>query len=659
MAGDRTYTMQVSLSALKHLGIGLYSSIPAALAEAVANAWDADAEHVKIRTDSGRTITIEDDGSGMTVSDANEKYLCVGYARREVGETRTGRHDRPVMGRKGIGKLSMFSIANTVTVHSVKNGESHGFEMKVKDIKSALRGKPSAYNPISVEAAGDLKAGTRITLTDIKPKKFYPKPLKRRLARKFSIIGSRNKFEVTLNGAPITAEDRDYLKNLQYAWLFGENSRSEFSGSASKTFGLDPEVNMDGITERVSGWIGTVEKPSQLKDDVGGENLNQIAIMSRGKMAQEDVLGSFEEGGVYSKYVVGEIRADFLDRDDMEDITTTGRQMIVEDDPRYEALKEKTWRDLKIVQSKWKELRNEEGAKVALEIPAIREWLGGLPPRHVNPAKKIFGRINTLALDNDDMKRQLFVSGVLAFENLRFKDMLERLDDIDISNLKAVTDLFAQADDLEADAYHRITKNRLGVIETFSSIRDQNAKEQLIKELLFKHPWLLDPAWERVTATEAMESTMRKALNGVINGLTREENDSRLDIQYRTTGNKHLIIELKRPETSTNVAGSLLAQLKKYKNAATEALRESDRNESPEIICVLGKHPKSWENSEERGEDERVLEAFGARIVLYDQLIENAQEAYGDYIKKHEETTKLAALIDKISKADRGAIGPS
>ena len=35
--------MRLSLNILEHLGLNLYSHVPAVLSEAVANAWDADA----------------------------------------------------------------------------------------------------------------------------------------------------------------------------------------------------------------------------------------------------------------------------------------------------------------------------------------------------------------------------------------------------------------------------------------------------------------------------------------------------------------------------------------------------------------------------------------------------------------------------------------
>ena len=85
-SGDHKYSMTLSLNVLKHLGFGLYSNVPAVLSEAVANAWDADAEHVWIDIDAqAETITIRDDGHGMSVEDANKKYLYVGYERRRSG----------------------------------------------------------------------------------------------------------------------------------------------------------------------------------------------------------------------------------------------------------------------------------------------------------------------------------------------------------------------------------------------------------------------------------------------------------------------------------------------------------------------------------------------------------------------------------------------
>ena len=87
---------------------------------------DADARSVNIRVDpKAKWIEIIDDGIGMTIKDMNDKYLRVGYRRREE-DTVHGKQTakgRTVMGRKGLGKLSLFSIAKLIKVQSAKDGQ--------------------------------------------------------------------------------------------------------------------------------------------------------------------------------------------------------------------------------------------------------------------------------------------------------------------------------------------------------------------------------------------------------------------------------------------------------------------------------------------------------------------------------------------------------
>ena len=135
---DNKFIMSLSLNVLNHLGINLYSNIPAVLSEIVANSWDADATRVDI-TISDDEIVIKDDGCGMSAEDINNKFLYVGYQKREQS-VESPKYNRKYMGRKGIGKLSMFSIAREVDVISKKkmideSGTSYfevsGFRMNI------------------------------------------------------------------------------------------------------------------------------------------------------------------------------------------------------------------------------------------------------------------------------------------------------------------------------------------------------------------------------------------------------------------------------------------------------------------------------------------------------------------------------------------------
>lgn len=665
MTADRPqYEMTLSLNVLRHLGFGLYSNIAAVLSEVVANSWDADAEHVRITIDANNgKVVIEDDGHGMTIEDANQKYLVVGYERRKF-EGRTPTLNRPVMGRKGIGKLSLFSIARTVEVHSVRNGEKHGFIMDSDEIEERIRdGQEAQYYPREVKPdAVEIDVGTSITLTNMKRQlQWTGKPLRRRLARRFSIIGSQQKFEIELDGQPITVEDREYQNKLQYIWTFGDRGIENRDAAKNREHSEERSGDIEGHLDfAIDGWIGTASNAGQLRDSDTKESINKIVVMVRGKLAQEDMLEEFGEGGLYTKYLLGEIHADFLDLDDQEDIATTSRQKLIEEDPRYQALKAKLLSELKHIQGRWTDLRNQQGSQKAVAFPQIKEWFRGLDSDQKKAAKRLFGRINQLPIEDENQMRQLFISGVLAFESLKLRNMLHRLEEISTENLEALNHVFIQLDDLEASAYYQVAKDRLEVIRKLTGLVDENAKERVLQEHLYKHLWLLDASWERATHTEHMENRIYNALQGVYASLTKEQQESRLDIYYSTTGNKHVIIELKRADRLLSTT-DLYGQISRYYSAAEKVLADTGRKNEPlEIVCVVGRRLRDWDESPSGEERSRKsLRALNARVVSYDELIDNALQAYQDYVDRGQEAGRVYRLIQEISEQDVQAISPT
>ena len=658
------YRMTIDLNVLNHLGLGLYSNVPAVLSEAVANAWDADATKVEVAIDPANgTVVIEDNGHGMTVEDANEKFLTIGYRRRDKGGAFTP-NGREVMGRKGIGKLSLFSIAELVEVYSVRNHQRHGFKMDIKEIQEEI-GRDSGAGeyipePIAPNAV-DLSAGTRIVLRRMKRRLDRSSvALRRRLARRFSVIGD-NEFEIMLDGQPVTIEDRGYQDKLQYIWTYGSRG-DRIRGMANRIEKREAralKVKCGGDEWNVDGWIGSVHEVKDLTDSDTRESINQIVLMVRGKLAQEDILDEFGIGVLATKYFIGEIHADFLDMDDMDDIATTSRQRIIEEDPRYKALKEQLGAEVRRVVNEWGDMRNEGGVKRALEIPQIKCWFKDLNPDQEKAARKLLGRINQIPVEGEDGARQLFIGSILAFESLRFRNMLHRLNEVSTENLGELSSLFAQLDDLEASAYYQIAKDRLGVISKLTSLVDENAKERALQEHLFKHLWLLDPSWERATHTQRMETRINRALNGAYGSLTTEQQRSRLDIYYSTTGRKHVIIELKRANRIVDTS-DLIAQISAYRGAALNVLQDmGQQNEPLEFVCVVGRRLRDWDDRPNgESESQRTLAGQNARVVLYDQLISNAQQAYEDYIERQDETGRIYRLITSISKEDLANMSP-
>ena len=167
MTAEHKYEMTISLQIVEHLGLNLYSNTSAVISEAVANAWDADAKTVEITLEKD-CITIKDDGCGMDTDDINNKYLTVGYQKRHLVPI-TPMLNRKVMGRKGIGKLSLLSIAETITIYSSKNGQKNALQISTQKLREAVS-QTQTYYPEEVDDSGiDFEGnGTKIVLTNLK-----------------------------------------------------------------------------------------------------------------------------------------------------------------------------------------------------------------------------------------------------------------------------------------------------------------------------------------------------------------------------------------------------------------------------------------------------------------------------------------------------------
>ena len=237
--------------------------------------------------------------------------------------------------------------------------------MDLNEIEEKIRhGREAQYHPSPVDPKSiELDSGTRILLTNLKRKlQWTGRPLRRRVARRFSIIGSQHQFGIELDGQSISIEDREYQEKLQFVWTFGQVGLQSRAAAGNLQSWEERSGQIDGYPDlAVDGWIGTAFEAGQLRDSDTKESINKIVIMVRGKLAQEDILEEFGEGGLYTKYMFGEIHADFLDLDNQEDIATTSRQRLIEEDPRYQALKAKLLTELKHIQAKWTELRNRQG----------------------------------------------------------------------------------------------------------------------------------------------------------------------------------------------------------------------------------------------------------------------------------------------------------
>jgi len=647
------YRMTVDLNVLEHLGINLYSNIAAVLTEVVANAWDADAENVEITLDSEeKWIEIVDDGIGMSVEDMNDKYLRVGYRRRheDANFGKFTAKGRQVMGRKGLGKLSLFSVANSIEVQTAKEGTAHGMLMSVDDINSAIEDREGCYSPrpLSPDKINTEK-GTKIILREIKRQRLERgvTALRKRLARRFSVLGQRYGFHITIDGEELTTEHRGDMPIIQFLWTLGE-----FHHETSSFPMVLEQEELNGVDEswpeawRVNGWIGTAERPKQLDSKDAG-NLNSFVGFARGRLYRENILDKINDGRIYTKYLTGQIEADFLDVDDSPDIATSDRQRIQEDDERYEKLLEFLRIGLTKIEKRWSEWRKKhETEKAKEQSPALKEWFDRLPSGFRDSAEKMIANLSALPLDKADDRKLLYRHGILAFERMRLRGSTEAF----VSNLTEVDKLIevlADRDALEVALYYDIVISRLEAIRAFTNIVDEDDKEKVLQQYLFDHLWLFDPSWERATSSEFMESRLMQ--EGVITTeLTDKEKLSRVDIAYRTNAGKHIIVEMKRVGRKVKSL-DLQEQGQKYVDKLKKILVSQEENHpNIEVVFVVGKPVDEETSDPNRLKNMMASVSPGSRIVHYDSLIEGALNAYSEYLEKAETLNQLDKIVDRI-----------
>jgi hypothetical protein len=301
---SKNYKMQFDIGTIKHLGLQMYSTLPPVIGELVSNAWDADASRVDITIPTGAItddseIIVKDDGDGMTDKDVRDAYLVVGRDRRKDKGDAPTKKGRRLQGRKGIGKFSAFGIAGEIEIETVKSRETSRFVMNYAKMEKNAPRREISMPPLS--ATGNVVKGTQVTLRQINKYRNRPiniQALRRGLARRFSIIGSSQGFNVFINGTHITPQERD-LKRLLDVDTDGDQYLWEYDNVE-----IEP-----GTGWAVSGWIGALDRTNELEDGIQ----RGIVIFARGKMVQAPFVFDATVGQQYAlSYLVGELHAEFV-----------------------------------------------------------------------------------------------------------------------------------------------------------------------------------------------------------------------------------------------------------------------------------------------------------------------------------------------------------
>ncbi|MCX5698642.1 MAG: ATP-binding protein [Candidatus Omnitrophica bacterium] len=140
--------MKVAAQIIQHLSKGIYSNPANCIKELISNSFDADASEVIVRAKPEfDTFSITDDGDGMNYVDFSTKFLWISRSDKRDKRENTLKFKRPIIGKIGIGFISVSEICDKMTVISSKRGENFKFQAEIdfEKFKKTVHQKKDFY----------------------------------------------------------------------------------------------------------------------------------------------------------------------------------------------------------------------------------------------------------------------------------------------------------------------------------------------------------------------------------------------------------------------------------------------------------------------------------------------------------------------------------
>lgn len=456
---NKKLAMTFDPQTIEHLGVKMYSQLPNAIAELIANSYDAEASNVHIvltYTDKEKSIAIVDDGIGMSFDEVNENFLRIGRKRREEDNGMSPNGLRKVAGRKGLGKLAFFGIGDTIRIITKSsNGKCVDFSMNWNEI---LHSKTNNYEPkYKVTDCDPANSGTTIILTDLKRKTgFNIEELASSISRLFNCFSEDFTIDISLNGSkPLEINEKLRYNTIQaqFSWNI-----PDFIQDKTNYF----------YTNKVKGQLFATEKP--LKPGLRG-----ITLYAHGRMVNAPEFFGVGESSHFYSYLTGWLDVDFVDEQD-EDIISTDRQSLSWDLPITSELQERLKQLLSLVERDWREKRKitrERKIKEQTRID-IGTWYPTLSPQIKEGVEKIVNSV----VENSEMEgeKQSEVVGMLhtlipEYAQYHWRHLHKIVQDASYNDYK--NEDFYRAVDETIKRYQSLTQSKSGNAQTGQALMGQ------------------------------------------------------------------------------------------------------------------------------------------------------------------------------------------
>lgn len=635
---------------VKHLGVQMYAGRPVpAIAELISNSWDADARNVAVSlpldeawnpSSKDQSIEVSDDGNGMNWDMVRDAYLDVGRDRREVDRTDRSPSGRLLQGRKGLGKLAGFGIADIVeiqTVHrtpdpSVNKRTLIWFKLDLSDLKKIRKG-PAPVNLIyagpvaSAPPKGRKKHGTTVTLRRLHQRRAQNADrFHQSMAQRFLLIGPQ--FRVKVNGQDLKPEK---IK-LQWRW-------PEQGWATDEVTGCGP----------VSYWLGFTPEPRKQNEG----DLSGVLVYTRDKISQDATFFDIS-GGVTGqhglRYLVGMVKAEWLDAGvDTPDLIATHRGSIAWESPQGMAFQDWGQRLLKKYLAEWAKLRTELRVKQIRDVrPELKARIDRLAPSYKEVALRFVDKFKAVEMEPKEFEDILswFLD---ALENATLRRILQKLRDTDITDLTQLDDLLSKMEVRTAVALLQIIDSNLAAIETLERMHQQNAKERgVISKHLESNPWLIDPTWMLNKAEARVETWIRTEFGTAKKGVKAKGDDDRADFFCVAVGGTLHIVEIKRGAHVATVKD--INQADKYRRYVVKRFNQLTDPKAIKYTHVQGHLIAANLHDDAQSIKESFANSGWVFFTTWDDLIERAKQSHNQF---REILQKRAKEVDE-SPTGRG-----
>lgn len=675
-----TLEFSISNNTVTHLGRNLYSTTPPALAELIANSYDAYATDVNILL-SSTSISIIDNGKGLDFDELKNKYAIIGSPKQKESPF-NGLKKRNPMGKKGIGKLAAFSLGNTYTVYSktVTSNKWISFTLNYTDMINRDKCSVDVEEvnlPEEFSKYNTYKSGFIVKITNVRrnitanTKKY----ILVQLSRRFYINQAKDNFNLTIDDKKVNLDSNLYYDKIEFLTYFGYSSEQDLKKQFSNSKIIEPYTKDNDIKNyfednKIKGWIGTTTKPKDLKTEHGASFAN-IILLANGKIADEDILKTKSTARIANNYIVGEIFADkFISN--LEDPITSSRQGLDDSIKEVEELINNIDKIRSYVIDRWDSIRlNNAVENLPNRIKnnnSYKEWLDTLDSKQKKINNKLLDLLSSRLDDEISIDAQSVDSMITSIagviNNIESEDLISSLNQKhnDNSQIELLLKLMANIAKTEDLNHANLIKKRLAAITELKRLMENtDSKEKVFEEHLSDNPWLINPYWNidrnNPTETDYLKNQEFFKLDKGNDEFKRNF----LDISIRVAEEKYpIIIELKK-NTADGYAkvnfNMINEQITNYRRAMIQNLPELKTVDEREIkvIFILSEDTgmKGTNQSIEFSKAEvDMLKVSNIEILKYNKILSEAKKMY----KEHLEYQQKAKLYPSLTTEEKNIL---